>query len=154
MTDNSNEKTTNSRRQRREVQLEHRKHKTGWMWHLPLALIVLGIAFLIVFIWHNKDQQKVDTFETAQKQLLKQQRIADFSEEKVQEKRLYTVTFHPKNEKFTKEQPLIEEKFQEMKVAFQKKHKIDAGTTWIKKIEKHVLNPKMNKIVLSSQFFT
>ena len=154
MTENSNKKTTNSRRQRREVQLEHRKHKTGWMWHLPLALIVLGIAFLIVFIWHNKDQQKVDTFETAQKQLLKQQRIADFSEEKVQEKRLYTVTFYPKNEKFTKEQPLIEEKFQEMKVAFQKKHKIDAGTTWIKKIEKHVLNPKMNKILLSSQFFT
>ena len=66
MTENSNKKTTNSRRQRREVQLEHRKHKTGWMWHLPLALIVLGIAFLIVFIWHNKDQQKVDTFETAQ----------------------------------------------------------------------------------------
>ena len=70
-----------------------------------MSALVCAIIFLIVFIWHNKDQQKVDTFETAQKQLLKQQRIADFSEEKVQEKRLYTVTFHPKNEKFTKEQP-------------------------------------------------
>lgn len=154
MTENTQEKPTNSRRQRREGQLEHRKHKTGWMWHLPLVLIVLGIAFLGVYIWHTKDQQKVDTFETAQKQLIKKQQTADFQKELQQQSKLYTVTFQPKGEKFSKEQPLIEEKFQKMKAAFEKKGKITAGTTWIKKIEKHVLNPKMNKIVLSSQFFT
>lgn len=154
MPETSNEKASTSLRQRKEGHLKHRNHKTGWMWHLPLAFIFLGFSFLIVFIWHNKNQQKVDTFETVQKQLIQKQQVADFTKEQIQEKNLCIVTYHPKDEKFAKEQSLIEKNFQNMKTSFEKKGKITVGTTWIKKIEKYILNPKMNKVVLSSQFFT
>lgn len=150
------EKVLPSRSQRRKGQplSPKKKHKTGWMWHLPLVLILLGGAMTGVYIWHKKDQEKVAVFDTAQQQLIKQQKQANFQCIKDNQRNLTTVTYQPSNEKFTKELPLIHKQYQNMKEAFLKKTPMHAGTTWIQKIEKQVLNPKMNKLILSSQFFT
>lgn len=143
-----------SRKQRRDTTNKPRRRKVGWMWHLPLMLILLGAALTIVYFWHTKDQEKVAVFDHAQQRLIHQQQPAHFQCTKDHQNKLEIITYQPKNEKFTKEAPLIHQQFLAMKEAFLKKHSLQAGTTWIQKIEKQELNPKMNKIILSSQFFT
>lgn len=143
-----------SRKQRRDTTNKPRRRKVGWMWHLPLMLILLGAALTVVYFWHTKDQEKVAVFDHAQQRLIHQQQPAHFQCTKDHQNKLEIITYQPKNEKFTKEAPLIYQQFLAMKEAFLKKHSLQAGTTWIQKIEKQLLNPKMNKIILSSQFFT